>query len=111
MDYTELKYAILGEFKSFDEYAKLKEKTLEKLVHERFNKMHNNMMSITKNLSVEEMDELITRIRKDDDVPEAVEEIVAGIGLIKIAQRHNGIPFELLLELALHIDRGGRNDK
>lgn len=112
MEYRDYKYAILGEFKSFDEFAQKQQKRTEEIIHAKFDKMHDNIKLIVNDLSVEEINELITNVRKDEDIPEALVEIIAGIGVTKILKRHEGKDSSrvILALLLSQLFRGGKDE-
>ena len=112
MEYRDYKYAILGEFKSFDEFAQKMQKRTEELIHDKYDKMHENIKRITSELSIKEIDELIENARKDEDIPEVLVEILAGIGLTKIAEAHKGGDSSraVLALLLLQLFRGDKDE-
>ena len=110
MDYRELKYAIMAEFKSFDKYAQIQQKRTEELIHGKFDKMYENIKNITSDLSLDEINELIEKSRIDEDIPEAITEVLAGIGLIKVVEKHNNPDAVMLGILLSMMDRGDSDE-
>lgn len=90
MEYRDYKYAIMGEFKVFDEYAKEQQEKTKERIYNKFSEMYDNIKRILSKLSVEEMDELLNKVRKDEDIPECIGEVIAGIGIAKVLERHKG---------------------
>ena len=110
MEYRDYKYAIMGEFKVFDEYAKQQQERTKERIYNKFSEMYDNIKRMLSELSLEELDGLLNKVRKDEDIPECVEEIIAGIGLAKIVEKHNGSPSVMLTGLLLQMLRGNKDE-